>query len=86
MMLEKPKRFFIHFRKIYFTYKLKYSTGTAKDGTEYHGWDEWALVFGIADEGWFNMVNWYYEGHTMKGFAIFGLVFAKYYSYSWEKK
>lgn len=83
--MNKPNRFYIYQRKLYFTYKMNYSTGVAKDGSEYHGWDEWALVFGIGDR-WFGREDWYYDGHTFRGYYVFGLIFAKMYSYSWDRK
>ena len=60
--MNKPKRFYIHEKKLYFNYKMEY-----QENGEYHGWDEWALVFGIA-ESWFDRSDWYYDGHTFKGF------------------
>jgi hypothetical protein len=78
--MNKPKRFYTHVKKLYFTYKMEY-----QENGDYHGWDEYALVIGF-DNQWFRRDDWYYDGHTFKSYTVFGLLFGKMYTYSWEKK
>lgn len=81
----KPKRFMFYRGRVYFTYKMRYSTGVAQDGSEYHGWDEWCIAFGLGEK-WFGREEWYYDGHTFDGYCLFGLMIAKMYTYSWDRK
>lgn len=82
MKIEKPKRFFLYYNKLYFVYKMMYTRGLYYE-TPMHGWDEWAVFIGFDNYKWFGREDTYYDGHTATQFFFLGLTVGKYYSYSW---
>lgn len=81
--MEKPKRFFTYFNKLYWTYKWTYNTWTNDNG-DWHGYDEWMIAIGF-EPVLYRKEDWYYDGHTCKGYTILGIMFIKLYTYQAER-
>ncbi len=85
--MQKPKRFYVYYNKLYFTYKMKYDIWLNKyfENKPWHIWEEWAIGFGISDDKWFGIEDSYYDGHTCKGIVFMKLIFFKMYTYQSEE-
>ena len=85
-MIETPKRFYIWNRRLYFTYKMKYSEAVAPYNNKmHHGWDEESMFIGMSYP-LFEIENIYYDGHRCKYITVFGVTFGWLSTYSWEEK
>lgn len=82
----KPKRFFIYCNKLYWTYKWTYTRWiNGYDGdADWHGYDEWMLAIGF-EPALYRNEDWYYDGHTVKGYTILGIMIIKLYTYQAER-
>ena len=82
----KPRRFFTHCNKVYWTYKWTYDQweNSYDDNKKWHGYDEWMVAIGF-DNKFYRNESWYYDGHTAREFTILGITFVKVFSYQAER-
>ena len=83
----KPKLAYIYCGKLYITYRTRYEQwiNTRIENKPWHMMEEWAFVIGKG-ETWFGKEDWYYDGHTFKGFTFCHVVLALVYTYQSEAR
>ena len=85
-MIEKPKRFFIWNRALYFNYHIKYQSGVAPYNQKvHHGYDEKSVFVGF-DPQLYQYDNLEYDGHRIKAITILGLRVGWLSTYTWNQK
>lgn len=84
--MNKPKRFYLHYGKLYITYRTRYQKWINQhiDNKPWHMMEEWAVIIGKG-ENWFDTEDWYYDGHTFKSITLFHIVFGLMYTYQSEE-
>lgn len=82
--LQQPRRLYTHYRKVYLTFRTRYTSYTNKhdENKMWHCWEEWAIFAGLKSRGhkWFGYEDLYHGGHIAQMVIIAGLVFGWLYS------
>lgn len=80
-----PKRLYFHCRKVFWIWKWDYTVYPNKhfNNKLWHCLDEWTVYFGFKTSKckWFDIDDWYYDGHYGKSIIFFGIVIGYNYSY-----
>lgn len=78
---DKTKKIFIHYGKIFFTYRIKEKDFFNKNAKEdWHIKEYWSIFIGI-NKKWFKYEDAYYDGMTNKNITILGLNIGLNYEY-----
>lgn len=78
-------RIFVYYGSLHLIYKRKYSKwfNEYDEGREWEITEDWSFIIGrkLDDEKFFELLDIYYDGHTVRGFVFCGLKIALSYSY-----
>jgi hypothetical protein len=83
---EKPKRFYRHKLKFFWTYWTRH-TQYVHDDQPWHSWEERAVFIGLRQRSmpWFGYEDLDYDGHTCQYVSFGGIVVGKLYSHDSEQ-
>lgn len=82
--LEKTPRFEYYRKGIFFNYKINYSRYFNQYTDSFNEYEEFNFLKVQLNPKWFEVDDWYYDGHRAKEITILGVCFGKGYSYAWQ--